>query len=173
VAVEPLDTSNAAGSDVLQGRASLLASPERAGSAGASSYRIGSVTAARSITGSACPRALSPRAVSLSQAEYSKLDAYLEERALPPERKNTMKSQIRGKARRNGPIYRFKLTDGLGAKIEGYSSRYRVVFRSAHGIEDGFRIRITEFLRSLGLGNLIVRPATHLDNRPGRSGSGG
>ena len=38
-----------------------------------------------------------------------------------------MKSQIRGKARRNGPVYRFKLTDGLGAEIEGYSSRYRVV----------------------------------------------
>jgi hypothetical protein len=92
-----------------------------------------------------------------AEREVASLDAYLEERAVRPEQKDTMKSQIRGKARRNGPVYRFKLTDGLGAEIEGYSSRYRVVFRSAHDIEEGFRSRITDFLRSLGSGNLIVR----------------
>jgi hypothetical protein len=92
-----------------------------------------------------------------AEREVASLDAYLEERAVRLDQKDTMKSQIRGKARRNGPVYRFKLTDKLGAVIEGYSSRYRVVFRSAHDIDEGFRSRITDFLRSLGLGNLIVR----------------
>jgi hypothetical protein len=92
-----------------------------------------------------------------AEREVASLDAFLDERAVPPVQKDTMKRQIRGKARRNGPVYKFKLTDGLGPEIEGYSSRYRVVFRSANDIEEGFRSRITDFLRSLGLGNLIVR----------------
>jgi hypothetical protein len=92
-----------------------------------------------------------------AEREVASLDTYLEERAVPPEQKDTMRRQIRGKAQRNGPVYRFKLSDGFGAEIEGYSSRYRVVFRSSHDIDECFRSRITDFLRSLGLGNLIVR----------------
>ena len=41
--------------------------------------------------------------------------------------------------------------------IEGNASRYRVVFRSVHDIQDEFRLRITDFLRSLELGNVVVR----------------
>ena len=91
-----------------------------------------------------------------AQREVDSLDSFLDQRSLAPETKQTMSRQIRGKARRNGPVYRFRLTDGGGAVIEGYSSRYRVVFRSAHGVDEGFRSRITEFLRSLELGNLVV-----------------
>jgi transposase len=39
---------------------------------------------------------------------------------------------------------------------EVFESRW-VVFRSAHDIQQGFRQRITDFLRSLELGNLDVR----------------
>jgi hypothetical protein len=92
-----------------------------------------------------------------AEREVASLDAFLEQRCVPPETKDAMRRQIRGKARRNGPVYRFKLADGVGTAIEGYSSRYRVVFRSAHDVEEECRSRIADFLRSLGLGNLIVR----------------
>jgi hypothetical protein len=92
-----------------------------------------------------------------TEREVASLNAYLQERAITARHKDPMRSQIRGKARRNGPLYRFRLTDGSGAEIQGYSSRYRVVFRSDHDINEVFRRRITDFLRSLGLGNLIVR----------------
>jgi len=91
-----------------------------------------------------------------AQREVASLDSFLAQRSIDPETKQTMSRQIRGKARRNGPVYRFRLADGDCAAIKGYSSRYRVVFRSAHDIEEGFRLRITDFLRSLELGNLFV-----------------
>jgi hypothetical protein len=92
-----------------------------------------------------------------AEREVASLDSFLEERAIAPETKETMRKQIRGKARRNGPVYKFKLVDGKGATIEGQSSRYRVVFRSAHDIEETFRQQITDFLRGLELGNVVVR----------------
>lgn len=66
-----------------------------------------------------------------------------------------MRTQIRGEARRNGPVYRFGLVDGLGSAIVGHSSRYRIVFRSVHDIDDGPPRRIRDFLRSLELGTLL------------------
>jgi hypothetical protein len=92
-----------------------------------------------------------------AEREVASLDSFVEQRAIAPDTKQTMRSQIRGKALRNGPVYRFKLPDGDGVAVEGYSSRYCVVFRSKHDIEQGFQRRIFEFLQSLELGNLIVR----------------
>jgi hypothetical protein len=92
-----------------------------------------------------------------AEREVTSLDFFLAQRSIAPAKKDQMRSQIRGKARRSGPVYKFKLADGDGNTIEGCSSRYRVAFRSAYDIEEGFRRRITDFLRSLGLGDLLVR----------------
>jgi hypothetical protein len=92
-----------------------------------------------------------------AESEVASLDSFLERRSVPAETSDAMRRQIRRKAVRNGPIYKFKLTDGDGISIEGYSSRYRVVFRSANDIDQKFCGRIIDFLRSLGLGNLTVR----------------
>ncbi len=92
-----------------------------------------------------------------AEREVASVDSFLEQRSMAPETRDQLRKQIRGKARRNGPVYRFKLADGDGNPIEGYSSRYRVVFRSAHNVEEGFRRRIADFLQSLGLGDLAVR----------------
>jgi hypothetical protein len=93
-----------------------------------------------------------------AEREVASLDLFLEERSIDPDAKQTMRSQIRGKARRNGPVFRFKFADRHGAAIEGYSSRYRVVFRSTDDVEEACVQRITDFLRSLELGNLFVSP---------------
>ncbi len=90
-----------------------------------------------------------------AQQEVASLDSFLEKRPIAPETKETMRRQIRGKARRNGPVYRFGLVDGQGTAIEGHSSRYRVAFRSVHDIDEGLRRRIRDFLRSLELGTLL------------------
>jgi hypothetical protein len=91
-----------------------------------------------------------------AQREVASLDLFLEGRSIDPETKQTMMRQIRGKSRRNGPVFRFNFADGHGAAIEGYSSRYRVVFRSADDVEEACRQRITAFLRSLELGSVFV-----------------
>lgn len=93
-----------------------------------------------------------------AQREVAALDSFLDQRSIAPETKQTMSSQIRGKARRNGPVFKFRLADSdLGTAIEGYASRYRVGFRSAHDIEQTCRRRITDFLRSLELGDLLEK----------------
>ncbi len=92
-----------------------------------------------------------------AEHEVASLDLFLEQRSIASEIKETMSRQIRGKALRNGPVYRFHMTDGTGAANEGVSSRYCVAFRSAHDVEERFRRRITDFLQSLELGNLVVR----------------
>jgi hypothetical protein len=84
-----------------------------------------------------------------AEREVDSLDSFLEQRSIGLETKETMRSQIRGKALRNGPVYRFKLADRDGVAIEGVSSRYCVAFRSTHDIEEAFRQRITDFLQSL------------------------
>ncbi len=91
-----------------------------------------------------------------AELEVASLDAFVEQQQFEPQTKDTMRRQIRGKSRRNGPVYQFNLTDG-GVLIEGRSSRYCVTFRSDQDIEGELRRRIVGFLESLNLGRLVIR----------------
>jgi hypothetical protein len=90
----------------------------------------------------------------LAEKEVASLDQYLERSEASPEVKDTMRRQIRGKARSNGPCYGFRLDDGDGHPIEGRAGRYSVYFRSEEIVDEETRRRLIDFLKSLSLGKL-------------------
>lgn len=63
----------------------------------------------------------------------------------------TMLRQMQGKARRNGPVFAFKMPG-----IRGTVGRYSVVFMSEVDVEGSLRERIVAFLESLRLGSVKV-----------------
>ncbi|WP_435020421.1 hypothetical protein TA3x_001820 [Tundrisphaera sp. TA3] len=92
-----------------------------------------------------------------AEREVARIDAFVGEAPADDEAMRAVRRQVRGKARRNGPVYRFQIDDGQGGSIEGRSSRYTVEFWADQAIGDDLRGRIVDFLRSLGLGKVIVR----------------
>jgi hypothetical protein len=89
-----------------------------------------------------------------AEKEVASLDQFLEKSDSSPEVKDTMRRQIRGKARRNGPCYRFRFDDGDGHPIDGRAGRYSVCFRSEEIVNEDTRRRLIDFLKSLSLGKL-------------------
>ena len=91
-----------------------------------------------------------------AEAEVAAIDAFLEQNNAAPETRDRMKAQIRGKARRNGPVYGFTLPVPEGTTIEGLASRYSVHFRADSAIDAVLQRRIVAFLEALGLGTVRV-----------------
>ena len=52
-----------------------------------------------------------------AEREVARIDAFSDEFRADDRVKQAVRGQIRGKARRNGPVYRFHLDDGLWARI--------------------------------------------------------
>ena len=96
----------------------------------------------------AFPAANSDR-TDLSAEEVAWIHEYTDsEVEMSKELQDIMRRQIAGKQRRNGPAFRFRLSD----EITGHVSRYALVFstETRFGADDSDRIRA--FIRTLGAG---------------------
>ena len=87
-----------------------------------------------------------------AEREVASVERFLAEDDGPDENKASMRRQITGKARRNGPVYRFRLRMPSGAAVDGGASRYRVWLRPCGPLAPEERGRLHAFLASLELG---------------------
>lgn len=69
---------------------------------------------------------------------------------MSPEHKQTMRRQIAGKQRRNGPGFRFRISDN----ISGIVSRYSLSFQTDRQFADSQAGQIRAFMISLGAGTV-------------------
>ncbi len=70
--------------------------------------------------------------------------------------KETMLRQIRGKARRNGPVFNFKLVTDEGSVLTGRANRYSVAVRSASSINAECQRRLVALFESFKAGTVTI-----------------
>ena len=90
----------------------------------------------------------------LAQAEVESLLAFLDTNQTPKPQRNTMLRQIRAKAARVGPVYRFQLNLPPHGLVTGKVGRYNLLFRSECVMETALESALIRFLQSLHLGAL-------------------
>lgn len=98
--------------------------------------------------------------VDYSQEEVDKISKFVQETGSPAplaEKRAFMIKQIQEKNRRNGPTFKFSFDSKNGKKINGHTRRYSVSFSSEGEIDDETQNKIIEFLKSLNLGEIILK----------------
>lgn len=88
-----------------------------------------------------------------AQEEVRRLETFLASHDTSDENKRIMMNQIRGKAARNGPTYKFELT-GSVPPIVGYIKKWWVSFHSDAAFDPRLGDRILRFLTQLPKGEI-------------------
>lgn len=94
----------------------------------------------------------------LAQAEVDSLITFLDTKQVSEPRRSSMLRQIRDKAARTGPVYRFYLDLPQQGAISGKVGRYHVTFLSDTALDIALELPIARFLLSLHSG--VVRSNT-------------
>lgn len=75
---------------------------------------------------------------------------------LADETRQVMLRQIKGKARRNGPVFTFRWMTDNGTTVEGHVSRYSMWIRMSAEIAPTYQATIVNVFKSFGAGEIQI-----------------
>jgi hypothetical protein len=88
----------------------------------------------------------------------------VQSRQLAEETRLVMLQQIKGKARRNGPVFNFHMVSDDGMTMNGHVSRYSIWIRIPAVIAPAYQDTIIDVLKSFGAGEICIRDDAAADS---------
>ena len=88
--------------------------------------------------------------------EVEQIEHHVETHPLSTDRRHEMLRQIKGKARRNGPVFKLSLVTDDGRTLDGHASRYSTWIRIPTEIAQAYQERIVDVFKSFGAGEIRV-----------------
>ena len=91
-----------------------------------------------------------------AEREVEQVTRHIQSRQLEDEARQVMLRQIKGKSRRNGPVFQFRMVTDDGTTIDGHVSRYSMWIRMPAQIAPAYQGKIVDVFNSFGAGEIHI-----------------